>query len=67
MAEIIVLTPMFLPNVSSYMLDIAAHELMTQIGNLGPGERIEAETVGITKDSDGWPMKRWCVRHVKGN
>lgn len=66
MPEITVLTPMFLPNVAMQMLDRAGRELIAEISNPEPGDRIEAEYVGTAKDSDGWPMKRWRVYFQKG-
>lgn len=66
MPELIVCTPMFLPNVAMRILDRAGMELIQSIDDAQVGDRVEAEYIGTAKDSDGWPMKRWRVHRVRG-
>lgn len=63
--EIEVQAPLFLPNVGGTLLH-RAMTLLAHEGEAESGDLIEAEYIGMTKDSDGWPMKRYRVRIVKG-
>lgn len=64
--EVTVIVPMFLYGVRQVAFEQASQIIQKE--NVGEeGDTIEAESVRITKDSDGWPMQHWRVRLVKHN
>lgn len=66
MIEEIIYTPMFLPNVGAMLIHRKVFELagLSEVEN---GDAIVVKELGITKDSDGWPMKRWSIQVRKAH
>jgi hypothetical protein len=64
MLEEFVSTPMFLPNAQESMIHCAMVDAARK-AEVEEGDLIAVKYVGTTKDSDGWPMNRWCVTVIK--
>lgn len=62
--EVLIITPMFLNSARQAAFDHATW-ILAQQNDPEEGDSIEAECVGITKDTDGWPLQRWRVYFVK--
>jgi hypothetical protein len=65
MLEEIVCTPWFLPNQADALIHCTMMKLARE-GEVEVGDMFELKYLGATKDTDGWPMKRWAVRLYKG-
>lgn len=61
MIEEIICTPMFLDNVTQTMIRRTMLKVARD-GEAEQGDDIEVKFLGMTHDSDGWPMKKWAVR-----